>query len=488
MTSLVTTPTARFSRHDWEMVWVVVRREVRDTLRDWRLVAPILLLTLFFPWLMTIVSIWMVNLLETYNTTVIGERALPILLMVVGFFPTSFSLVIALEAFVGEQERKSLEPLLSTPLTDKQLYLGKMLAAVIPPVLGSYIGILFYTMGITLLMGPMAWESVVLVIIITTLQATLMVGASVVVSSQTTSVRAANMLASFILVPVSILLQFEAYLMAFERYDSLWAVVVGVAATTYLFIRMGIQLFSRERLLGRNIDFLRLGWIWQFGWGRFSGRTANDGRYPTVRQWYSQVWALLPSLRLPAAVLMLGLVAAAVGGYYLTLQYPLPPGLLQDLRSAQMQDKLVIVRDTMRELPLFIFSHNVRAMGLMAVLGTMTFGVASVFIFMLPWGVISFATAQLAAVGENPLLFLAAAVLPHAIVELPAILLISAAALRWQAIIIAPPTHRTVGEEWLEAGADFLRIYVGFGLPLLFIAAVLESFLTPTIILWAYGG
>ncbi len=41
----------------------------------------------------------------------------------------------------------------------------------------------------------------------------------------------------------------------------------------------------------------------------------------------------------------------------------------------------------------------------MAVLGTMTFEVASVFIFMLSWGVITLATARLAARGENPLFF-----------------------------------------------------------------------------------
>jgi ABC-type Na+ efflux pump permease subunit len=50
---------------------------------------------------------------------------IPFLLLVVGFFPMSFSLIIALETFVGEKERKSLEPLLATPLTDYQLYAGQ---------------------------------------------------------------------------------------------------------------------------------------------------------------------------------------------------------------------------------------------------------------------------------------------------------------------------------------------------------------------------
>ena len=51
-------------------------------------------------------------------------RPQALLLMVVGFFPISVSLVIALESFVGEKERHSLEPLLSSPLTDAELYLG----------------------------------------------------------------------------------------------------------------------------------------------------------------------------------------------------------------------------------------------------------------------------------------------------------------------------------------------------------------------------
>ena len=487
MTTLITAPPSRFGRQDWRMVWVVVRREVQDTIRDWRLVGPIVLLTLFFPWLMLVVSRWVVAYAAAYNTDIVGEQVIPLLLLVVGFFPTSFSLVIALEAFVGEQERKSLEPLLSTPLSDRQLYLGKMLAAVIPPVLGSYIGMFLFTAGALLLFGRVEWQAWLLVILLTTLQAALMVAASVVVSSQTTSVRAANMLASFILVPISLLLQVEAYWLFWEYHTELWLLLAAVAVTTFIFIRMGIQLFSRERLLGRNIDFLRLAWIGQFVWGRFSGRGA-DGRYPSIRGWYAQVWGLLPHLRLPSAVLMASLTAAALGGVWLTDSYPMPVELLQRLRTAETQEKLVVMQETMRGLPLFIFSHNVRALGLTAVLGTLTFGVASVAIFMLPWGVISFGTAQLATVGESPLLFLAATVLPHAVVELPALLLVVSAALRWQAIIISPPTYRTVGEEWLEAGADFMRIYLGLGLPLLFLAAFLEAFVTPAVMVWVYGG
>ena len=154
-----------FNRHDWEMALIVAKREMTDTLRDWRLVIPILGLTLFFPGLMTIVATQIADFVGQYGAGLIGERALPLLLLVVGFFPTSFSLVIALEAFVGEKERKSLEPLLATPLTNYQLFAGKLMASVIPPVLASYIGITVYSIGVYLIAEPIDLQSMVLVVL-----------------------------------------------------------------------------------------------------------------------------------------------------------------------------------------------------------------------------------------------------------------------------------------------------------------------------------
>ena len=110
--------------HEFRQALIVTRREVRDQFRDWRIIIPILALTLFFPGLMNFTAQQVVNFVESYDTPLIGDRLIPFLLMVVGFFPISVSLVIALESFVGEKERRSIEPLLSSPLTDLQLYLG----------------------------------------------------------------------------------------------------------------------------------------------------------------------------------------------------------------------------------------------------------------------------------------------------------------------------------------------------------------------------
>jgi len=225
----------------------------------------------------------LLSFVSDYGADILGTRLIPFLLLVVGFFPTSFSLVIALETFVGEKERKSLEPLLATPLTNGQLYLGKMLASVIPPLFASYLGIGVYLVGLAL---TVEWtpspQLFVQTILITTVQGVVMVAGAVIVSSQTTSARAANLLASFIIVPMALLIQFEAVVMFWGNYAGLWWIILGLVVAGVLLVRMGLHVFNREELLGRDIDQIRLGWMWRKFWNRFTGRDV-DGHYPRPR-------------------------------------------------------------------------------------------------------------------------------------------------------------------------------------------------------------
>src|SRR3954466_202134 len=79
---------------------IITRREVRDSFRDWRIIAPIVTLTFLFPFLAQFVAGRFAAFVEGYGAAVIGTRTIPFLLMIVGFFPISISLVIALETFV----------------------------------------------------------------------------------------------------------------------------------------------------------------------------------------------------------------------------------------------------------------------------------------------------------------------------------------------------------------------------------------------------
>ena len=72
---------------DMRPVWIIARREVRDQFRDWRIIFPIIGLTLLFPFLMNFTAQQILDFARGYGADIVGERLVPFLLMIVGFFP-----------------------------------------------------------------------------------------------------------------------------------------------------------------------------------------------------------------------------------------------------------------------------------------------------------------------------------------------------------------------------------------------------------------
>ena len=478
----------------FDEAFVLLRRELMDTLRDWRIIVPIASLTLFFPFLMNLTAGLASEWVTKYGgAPIIGERIIPFLLMVVGFFPLSFSLVIALEVFVGEKERKSLEPLLASPLSDSQLYFGKALASMIPPLVASYLGIAVYLVGLKIFRGwQPAPELFVLVILLTTAKAVVMVSGAVVISSQTTSVRAANLLASFIIIPMALLMQGESLIMFWANYPVLWWILAALIVVNILLVRMGLHLFDREELLGREIDELNPRVVWL----KFKGfwQSVEPGgpveRFTLRRVYTRDLPSILRRTGLATLTVMLALVAAVVGGWLYARSFPLP----QRFWSPQ-----ALTMETLHSapavgfLPAFtaeaVLSNNIRSLLLGGLLAVFSFGSLAVVLLMAPMGIIGFFMFQVAHWGMSPWLFFATFVMPHGLFELPAAVLATAAALRLGAAVLARSAspRLTVGEGWLAALADFVKVFVFATLPLLLIAAIVEVNLTLRVVLWAYG-
>ncbi len=474
---------------------IVTRREVTDSFRDWRIMAPIFILTLAFPALSQFGATLMLNFVTQYGAELIGERTIPFLLMIVGFFPISLSLVIALEMFVGEKERRSLEPLLATPLTNLELYIGKTLAAMIPPLAASYTGMAIYLGG--LLLGDLAWRPplmlIVQIILITTAQALLMVTGAVVVSSQTTSTRAANLLASFIIVPVSLLIILESFIM-FSAPDAesprgifaLWVILSGLVIATVLFMRIGTRIFNREELLASSLDVLNLRWIGRTFWRALRGEPRGG-----LLTWYRG--AVLPAVRQlgkPAVVVLLALVIALVGGWAAgtRMDFRIPAGAVNAPTEASANLSAMFELGAQPGTILLAVWQNGRVLLVATLLAAVSFGVMAIVLALVPFGILGWAFAQFVALDIPPALFLAA-VIPHSLVEVPAIFLATAAALRMGAVITErPPAGKTVGEMLLLAMADVVKIGIGLVLPLLVLAALVEVYITPAVVQLALGG
>ena len=478
---------------------IITRRELRDSLRDWRIIIPILILTLIFPFLMDFTATVARNFVLRYGgaNAIIAERLNPFLLLIVGFFPISFSLVIALETFVGEKERNSLEPLLSMPVSDGELYLGKMLAALLLPLSASYLGITIYLGG---LYTTLKWlpQSALLgqVLLLTTVEALVMVSGAVVVSSQTTSVRAANLLASFIIIPMALLIQVESVLLFWGEYRVIWWIIVGLIVVALLLVRMGVRTFNREEILAKEMDDLRLKTIWRDFWGYFvrppglatqRNNTAST-RFNLLRIYTRDIPALIRAEWLPLTIVLVVLTGASiVGGYYAT-RYPLPMGSIQlDSLPSDAFENLPSVGILPNFSTAGIFLNNTRAITLAALLGVFSFGALALILLMIPLALVGFFTIEVSLLGYNPWLFVAAFLLPHGIVELPAAIIGTAFALRIGAALVSPPAGLDVGQGFLLVLANFCKIFLFLVVPLLFIAAFIEANLTPQIVLALYG-
>ncbi len=468
---------------------IITRRELRDSIRDWRIVAPIVILTLIFPWIMNLSTQFALNFVAEYNAQIIPLRLVPFAMMIVGFFPISFSLIIALETFVGEKERNSLEPLLTTPISDGALYLGKLLAAMLLPLMASYLGETVYLAWLFFSLGYLP-DLLILVqiLLLTTMEALVMVAGAVVVSSHTTSVRAANLLASFLIIPMAFLIQAESIFLFWGQYEVLWYIVLALAVADALLIRTGIRTFNREEILAREIDQLN----WSAMWRLFRHYWVGPAGFSLYRLYRDDIPRIVRANLLPIAVTLIVLIGGVVLGESFAWRYPFP----RDIMGKTPFDPKVL--ESRSAVPAGVFSlpaldtasifwNNVRVLALGAPLGLLTFGSMAMLYPLVTAGVGGFAFGELGIVGTDPLAFSLVAILPHGIFELPAIVLATAFALRLGASLTSPPHGVTAGENMLHALADWVKIFVFVVVPLLLIAAWVESNITLQLVVWFYG-
>ncbi len=463
-------------------ILVLFRREIQDTLRDWRIVVPIIVLVTAFPFLANLAASRGMEFVNQYGAQLIFERLLPFLMLVVGFFPSSFSLVIALETFTGEKERRSLEPLLATPLTDLQLYTGKLLAATVPPVLASYLGMAVYLLLLKLSLDWQPTSSLLLVsMVLSTVEALVMVAGAVIVSSQSTSARAANLLASFIIIPMAFLLQAEASLLLFANYTTLWMVALGLSVLNIVLIRLGIRIFNREQLLGRDIDQLNV---------RGAARTFWEAARPhqgLKALYFHEVPALLRRLWPELCITTLVVIGGGVFvGRWAVRHFPLPAEAfdMTAIRDLETIGSMVSESGLLASFsPWAVLFNNIRSLLLGALLGLFSLGILGLLLLLAPTVIVTYIVAQVGLLGLDPWLFLAITVLPHGIIELPAAILATAQAMRAGDIILTPPDQGGGINGIVRELGYLAKLFISVVVPLLLIAALIETQITPRLLL-----
>ena len=123
-----------------------------------------------------------------------------------------------------------------------------------------------------------------------------------------------------------------------------------------------------------------------------------------------------------------------------------------------------------------LFANNLEAC-ILLFLGGASFGILTIFIMSLN-GIVIGAVMEIVSKDHSPL-FVAAALIPHGIFEIPAFIISGALGILLAQTLIA---------EWYGQGdtavaaCAFARMFIAFVLPLVLIAAGVEAFITPVVI------
>src|SRR5690348_4030539 len=432
---------------------LVARRDLRDAVSELRLIVAMVGLTLAIP----IGAGSGVRAMAVFGggTAVVNRLALVGAFFVV-FIPASFSLVLALESFVGERERTTLEVLLSTPLREAEIYAGKVAAVLIVSLTLCYGGLLVYCLVTFPGLGYFPLGILLALALSTICQVAAMVAGAAIISLNARTMRAANVMASFIILPMSVVLQAEAALILLGRAEFLWGFALLMAVVAVVLLRMGLNGFSREALLVRDAGL------------RQPFRRAMAALARSFEQ-RPGIFRLVWKRRYPLLIAAAGFPAGALAGYLAGATNAIPseivkPALTSLVRSASGSDGGPIVDIAA------IFSHNVLAFLLVAALAITTAGLSGFLLTFAPGFLLGFAAAlsswTLALTG----------IVPNGLVEIPAAIIAGGLVIQIGATAIHMDARGGWTERVLAAFADYVRA-LRWLVPALALAAALEVFL-----------
>jgi ABC-2 type transport system permease protein len=266
------------------VTWLITRRELREIARDPNLLMPIVVMPLLMGLLAGMAAFGSAQGSQSAVGAVVGtlavqqlppqtliffanlpfgdqDKMIALLLKAVAIplfwiVPVALTSAVAADSFVGEKERHTLEPLLATPVKDREIFFAKLMTAIIPAVLGTWLGMLAFALLVAIsgspyfprfVLGDVDWLFSALVVV--PLMALLSSGVAALISSRVSSYRAAYQLNGLLVLPVILFLIPQTIVLFLVTWRALYIVAAGIVLVDVLLVAAALALFDRERLL-----------------------------------------------------------------------------------------------------------------------------------------------------------------------------------------------------------------------------------------------
>ncbi len=223
---------------NWRAIFAIVWKDVKVLARTKGVVLPIVIVPLFFTIIFPAVFASLPQLTEMagfpmpvaginellrrfppeFRQALAGYDSMQrmVVLMVVYYFapmylilPLMVSTVVAADSLAGEKERRTLEALLYTPTSDQELFLAKLLSALLPALGVAWFGFIVYSIVVNVAAWPtfgyiffptaMWW---ILALWVAPAVACVGLGATVLISARVNTFQEAYQLGGMVVIPM----------------------------------------------------------------------------------------------------------------------------------------------------------------------------------------------------------------------------------------------------------------------------------------------
>src|SRR5258708_24705557 len=241
-----------------------------------------------------------------------------------------------------------------------------------------------------------------------------MVAGAVIISLNARTMRAANVMGPFIVLPMSVVLQVEAALILLGRTEFLWGFAGFMIVLAAVLLRMGLAGFSREALLAREVGLRS---------PLTRATAAIRGAFGRRPGFFRLLWLR----RVPVAIAAAGLPLGAAAGYLAAVTSAIPSSTVKPALSSLIN---AAGSGSSTDQVIAIFSHNVLAFLIVPLIAVLTAGLSGFLLrsfhgFLLGY-VAALSSWSIALTG----------VFPNGLVEIPAAIIAGALAIQIRATAI----------------------------------------------------
>ena len=264
--------------------WLVFKKDWMEIKRNWQVLLPIIIVPIIFSVILPAVVLGISSVPDTNSSgdfqTLIDILPADVQAQLAGFSPTQIviyimvlyffapffliipimaSSVIGSDSFAGERERKTIEALLATPISDSELLMGKILVSFIPAMAITFASFGIYTVVVDsitygMFNGMLLLPNLNFLIMILGVAPTLAlcsIGLTVIISAKVKGFKEAQQISVVLLLPVLglVFAQISGLLILGPLVlVALIAILVGVDVAVFY---VGVHIFQREEILSK---------------------------------------------------------------------------------------------------------------------------------------------------------------------------------------------------------------------------------------------